>query len=66
MIKNEESIHSLQDDLQAVGRVTLHIADVGEPVKVDAPNMSPQVLVYTLVVFTLKLLSVHQHLEGIW
>ena len=59
-------LHSPQDDLQAVGRGSLHIANVGEPVQVDVFNMSPQILVHTLIVWALKLLSVHHHFGGVW
>jgi len=66
--KRRRNIHSHEDGLQAIGRITLHtvIASVGEPVKIDVPTVPPQVLVHTLVVCTLKLLSVHHHREGIW
>ena len=72
-MKREESgyreelhiLHSLQDYLQPVSRSTLHTASIGEPVKVNIFYMSPQVLIHTLVVCTLKLLSVHHHFEGI-
>ena len=62
------NIHSHEDGLQAIGRITFHtvIASVGKLIKVGVPNVPPQVLVHTLVVCTLKLLSVHHHLEGIW
>ena len=57
---------SPKNDLQAVGSSSLHIANVGEPVQVDVSNMSPQVLVHTLVVWVFKLLSVHHYFGGVW
>ena len=59
-------LHSLQDDFQAVGRGSLHTASVGELIQVDVFNMPPQVLVHTLIVWALKLLSVHHHFGRIW
>ena len=33
-------LNSLQDDFQAVGGSSLHVANVGEPIKVDVSDMS--------------------------
>ena len=43
-------LHLLQDGFQAVVRSSFFVATIGKLIKADTSNVSPQVLVHTLVV----------------